>query len=281
MEYVFCDLCGANETELVYTVSGMNIVKCLKCGLVYTNPRLDKEERKNNYSEDYFQSVLPNQEIAYDDAKVRLREIRGLKTSGKILEIGCATGEFLDLARKYGWETYGIEISDWASDYARVKLGLNVVTGELENASFPDNFFDVIVMYHVLEHTSSPNELIQKVVHLLKPGGLLVIAVPDITSSNAKRVKESWIALMPKTHLYHFSQDTLTRLLTECNIKVIKVIKEGGTGFLKENTEDTQNNTKYLLLKYIKHLNWIRIFIHWLTVKILRRWDFITVYAYK
>ncbi|MBI4834625.1 MAG: class I SAM-dependent methyltransferase [Planctomycetes bacterium] len=289
MEYVSCALCGADKAEAVYTISDLKVVRCLKCGLVYTNPRLSDDERARLYSEDYFRNqsspdvpsfdYIQNKELFYADAQRRLRGIMKFKRSGKILEIGCATGGFLDVAREYGWEPYGVEISPWASDYARNKLGLNVVTGNLEDASFPDSFFDVIAMYHVLEHLPLPKQAIQKAARLLKADGLLVITVPDINSGNARRMKERWVNLVPKIHLYHFSKETLTKLLSENGFGIIKSVREGGTGLLNKGAEGkTRPNP---LLKAIKYLNWARPIVHGLAIKLLKRWDFITVYARK
>jgi SAM-dependent methyltransferase len=289
MEHIPCALCETNETEPVYTVSALKIVRCLKCGLVYTNPRLPDDERARLYSEDYFRNqscpdvpsfdYIQNKELFYADAERRLKGIMKFKHSGKILEIGCATGGFLDVARKYKWEPYGVEISPWASDYARNKLGLNVITGTLEDASFPDKYFDVIAMYHVLEHLPAPRQSIQKAARLLKQDGLLAITVPDIDSGNARRMKESWVNLVPKIHLYHFSKESLSKLLSENGFGIIKAVREGGTGLLRNGAEGkTRPNP---LLKAIKYLNWARPIVHGLAIKLLKRWDFITVYARK
>jgi len=151
----------------------------------------------------------------------------------RILDIGCSFGFFLDSARELGWETYGVEISKYASDFARNKLHLNVTTGTINDVSYSDNFFDVITMWDVIEHLGDPVSSLKKIRNLLKPNGILALATPNIQSPLARLTKEKWEQIKPAYHLYYFSPRTLTKLLEESQLLLVKLSTQGLGGTLK------------------------------------------------
>jgi len=112
-----------------------------------------------------------------------------------------------------------VEVSKYAAAYGN-KHGLNIFNGELNDAKFPSNFFDVIVMNHVLEHLFNPKETLQEVSRILKPDGLLIIGIPNIDSYAARVFGKYWSAMEIPRHLYHFSVKTLKLLLSENNFEI-------------------------------------------------------------
>lgn len=202
-----------------------------------------------------------------------------------MLEIGCATGIFLDVARRKGWQVAGVEISDFAGQYAREKLGLEVFIGQLEDSYFPPESFDVICMFHLLEHIPSPKKFCQIVHRLLKPDGLVVIEIPDFSSSSSRRFKEKWGALQPETHLYHFSKKTLGNLLNQTGHEIIGISlwATKGTGLLQ--TCQVQPGLiglpKRFLMQHFSSLNWLRKGVNFIRTRLFRQYDLITVYARK
>ena len=153
---------------------------------------------------------------------------------GKVLDVGCGNGVILKGLQSEGWKTYGVELNDRASDYARRILGLNVFTGALMDAKFPDSFFDVILFNHTLEHMTSPRRVLAEANRILKAGGLLVISLPNARSIEARLFKSYWFPWELPRHLYHFSFSTLTKILKLNGFKVSKMVGETGTGtFLK------------------------------------------------
>jgi SAM-dependent methyltransferase len=142
---------------------------------------------------------------------------------GRLLDVGCGDGERVDWYQKRGFEAYGVELSERAVASAR-NLGLNVRQGTLTDACYPDGFFDVVVMAHVLEHTHSPGAYLREAYRLLKPRGMLAVAVPNIQSHSADVFKASWRLLMPPIHLYHFSVQTLSRFLSESGFNVESIV---------------------------------------------------------
>ncbi len=128
-------------------------------------------------------------------------------STGKILDIGAGTGDFLLAAKNHGWEVYGAEPNLNARKLAAEKsLQLQVDTSK-----FPSHNFDVITMWHVLEHVPDLEKQIKELHRLLKPDGLLIIAVPNFRSYDAQRYKENWAAYDVPRHLYHFSPKALNK----------------------------------------------------------------------
>ena len=142
--------------------------------------------------------------------------------SGKILDVGCGLGFFLSAINSQ-WEKYGVEISEFASDYARQHFpDINIFTGELGQAKYEDNFFDVVYCFSVLEHANNPNEIMSKIYRVIKPGSLLIVSVPNIESFCARRFKSNY-RLLGVPHIVLWSRATLTTLLEQNGFKPFKV----------------------------------------------------------
>jgi SAM-dependent methyltransferase len=244
-EDVICDLCGSESRVDFITVQRsvranqpMTLVKCLNCGLVYLNPRPAPEAIGAFYEASYYAHGHATKQMSLMgrlrdrfceglggySSSIDLRIIQRLgligwidiiipsTLRGNLLDVGCGNGERLSWYRERGFETYGVETAKQAVTNAR-RLGINVHQGTLPDAAYPDCYFDVIVMSHVLEHTHSPKVYLQECFRILKPGGTLAIAVPNIESHSARVFNAHWSFLMLPIHLYHFSQGTLTAYL--------------------------------------------------------------------
>ena len=231
--YVSCDLCGSGEFKYLYRINRHNenydIVRCKKCGLVYMNPRFSSERIKQFYTKDYY---IGAQEFHYADERkefkateylnqARLTQIKKHKKGYNLLEIGCSFGYFLKTARDMGWNVSGVELSEYSSKYAKEKLNLKVYTGTIEQASFSDQLFDVVVMQEVIEHLESPTKTLNNIYRVSKPNGLLVIQTSNIESIYSRLTKDKWIYFLPG-HLYYFSPKTLANLSKKTGFKIIK-----------------------------------------------------------
>ena len=153
--------------------------------------------------------------------KNKLNLINSLQPNkGKILDIGAGTGEFLSVAKNDGWQTIGVEPSDRAKAIALNK-GVSFVgdTRELEN-----NSFDVISMWHVLEHVPDLDRQIKELKRLLKPTGTLIIAVPNFKSFDAKHYEKFWAAYDVPIHFWHFSKTAIKLLFEKEEMKLEKVL---------------------------------------------------------
>jgi 2-polyprenyl-3-methyl-5-hydroxy-6-metoxy-1,4-benzoquinol methylase len=189
--------------------------------------------------------------------KNKLNLINSLQPSkGKILDIGAGTGDFLSVAKNYGWETIGVEPSERAKAIAKNK-GVSFVeeTSELKNHSF-----DVISMWHVLEHVPDLDKQIKELKRLLKPTGTLIIAVPNFKSFDAKHYGKFWAAFDVPIHFWHFSKTAIKLLFEKQEMKLEKVLpmkfdsfyvsllsekyKSGKMNFIKAFFTGLQSNLK-------------------------------------
>jgi 2-polyprenyl-3-methyl-5-hydroxy-6-metoxy-1,4-benzoquinol methylase len=138
---------------------------------------------------------------------------------GTLLDYGCGTGDFLELAQKTGWNVQGIEPSGQARHIAETKTGSNIQhPNELE--SIPSNSFDVITLWHVLEHVPNLMETVNELKRVLKPGGYLILALPNFNSRDARQYSERWAAYDVPRHLWHFSKKGVEHLAAQSDFEI-------------------------------------------------------------
>jgi SAM-dependent methyltransferase len=231
-----CHLCGHEVAETLFRVPDFrhNLggefgwQRCPVCGLIYLSPRPLQEEIGLYYPEDYALFRTADQKRRWWhfplmrrwDMHRRCNAIQRLHDRGRILDVGCATGEFLQAMHRRGWETYGVEPDDGAAEYARQQSGLRVFTGDLKSVSFPDAYFDVVTMWVVLEHLYDPLDVLKEVRRTLNPKGLLVLSVPDPRSLEARLFGPYWTGFDAPRHLYVYTSSILRKLLTKAGFEV-------------------------------------------------------------
>jgi len=209
-----------------------NIVECNDCNFRFTTP-IPTEETIGEYykSEDYISHSSTKKGIINKlyhiirERAIKQKEQLALKHSENksILDIGCGTGDFLGYCKNNGWETLGLEPDQSARELALKNN--NVEVKSLSNLySLEENSFDVITMWHVLEHVYNLNKDIQQFKKLLKPNGTLIIAVPNCSSKDAKKYKEHWAAYDLPIHLYHFQPKNMKELFNKIDMEVVDVL---------------------------------------------------------
>ena len=216
-----------------YTVSHetFHIVECSSCGLKFTNPRPSESVIGKYYqSEDYISHSNTSKGIINSLYKIarkftisrKVNLIKAVSSDGKsILDYGCGTGEFLNGMKKAVWEAKGAEPNDQARKLAINNYGLNVVEPNAISG-LPENSFDVITLWHVLEHVHQLNQTIGIFNKLLKQNGKLIIAVPNCDAADAEYYNEHWAAYDVPRHLYHFNSDSMNRLMLNHQFQVVK-----------------------------------------------------------
>lgn len=167
----------------------------------------------------------------------RLKTLNSFFTNkGSLLDVGCAEGLFLELARTDGWGVTGTEISQFAVRYGKEKLGLDIRQGELNSIGFPGKSFDAITMWHVLEHTTNPIAVLKEIRRILKDDGVFILAVPNLNNILSQKVyklvKGKKMHLFDikdrELHLYHFTLETIKMILEKTGFKVIKIVPDMG-----------------------------------------------------
>ncbi len=172
---------------------------------------------------------------------------------GRILDIGCGNGRWLSALRKLGWQTSGVEKNRGASGYARDKLHLDVRTGDLLDYRYRDKSFDVVTMWHSLEHLYDPLRTLKEIGRILNNNGLLVIAVPNIDCFIARVFKTYWYGLQLPIHLIAFTPESITKMLKSAGFDVKKIFYDRRGATLKLSLLNLRGG-KYGFLSGLSHL---------------------------
>jgi SAM-dependent methyltransferase len=139
---------------------------------------------------------------------------------GRLLDVGCGTGDYLVTMASLGWKCSGIDVSETALSLAHGKVpGAKLHRGTVENAPFPRQGFEVVTLWHTLEHLPDPLKALDRIHDLLAPAGRLLVAVPNIDSFEAKVLGSHWLEMDIPGHLYYFSLKTLRTLLEKAGFK--------------------------------------------------------------
>lgn len=204
------------------------VVKCRTCGLIRTNPRPTPASIGSFYPINY--APYESTRIAVnDDPKSQITSLKHILLkafqfndrrippleAGHLLEIGCASGVFLDHMAKKGWQVAGIEVNEHAAENARA-AGYEIHTGSLESAPDPVQLYDLVAGFMVFEHLHDPVLSLQKISRWTNRNGYLVLSVPNAASLEFHIFKHNWYGLQLPTHLYHFTPATLNKLLNKC-----------------------------------------------------------------
>ncbi|MBN2370247.1 MAG: class I SAM-dependent methyltransferase [Vicinamibacteria bacterium] len=195
------------------------IVRCHGCGLVYANPRPVPRQLQEGYARTEDADYAREASSRSINAHISLHTIKKFKERGRLLDVGCATGYFLNAAR-LSFEPCGVEPSRWAGRFAREVLSIDVQQGSLEEADLQDDWFDVVTMNDVIEHLTDPRSCLEKARRLLHAQGLLYIVTPNIASLSARLLRGRWWGLRP-AHLYYFSPKTLKAMLAETGFETV------------------------------------------------------------
>jgi 2-polyprenyl-3-methyl-5-hydroxy-6-metoxy-1,4-benzoquinol methylase len=234
-----CPVCNKEEFNLFlncldFTVSRetFSIVQCTSCNFKFTNPRPESDSIGNYYqSDDYISHSNTSKGFINFTYKIirkytllkKLQLISKFYKTGSILDIGCGTGEFLNTCKDAQWKTVGIEPDDKTRKTASDRYALNIYSEDYLH-ELQDESFEIITMWHVLEHVPFLNERIKDLKRLVKPNGIIIIAVPNCDSLDAKIYKENWAAYDVPRHLYHFTPQTLEHVFKNHELKLFNIL---------------------------------------------------------
>lgn len=245
-----CALCGVNEYRVVvqgktsrqqaaghgeismedYACTNrghgkfFQVVECTSCGLrsLYPLPHLKAiEEAYTKVKDNEYLTIEPSREVAF--MKLIKRLARYVKPSGKLLDVGCYTGVFPLLAQRAGWDSYGIEPSDWAASVAEKRLPGKIQTGYLSQAPWPEASFDLVTSWDVIEHVTDPVREIGLMARALKPGGWLFLSTMATDALVVKVLGSRWPWYMPM-HLFYFTPKTLQAFVQKAGLTPIAIM---------------------------------------------------------
>ncbi len=207
----------------------------VESGLVYTDPRPTHDETRKFYSEDYRQeykgTAIPRKKHVFRAGGVALNRWKKMESylqkGMKVLDVGAGGGEMLYLLGKKGCEASGVEPNNGYANYATEQYGVDIQVGFAEEADFNPNTFDAILLFHVLEHMENPVQEIKCLKNLLKPGGIFIIEVPNVTYRNGFPTAKWHVG-----HLYNFNRTTLAATAVQAGMEIIRVEEPGDGGNL-------------------------------------------------
>ena len=199
-----------------------DIVRCAACGHMQVEPMPGEARLAESYGQAASDDYVEEEAGQRVTAEAVLAHLERHVPRRRLLDLGCWVGFLMAEARERGWDVTGVEPSQFASDYARSRLGLDVVTGDLLDAPLPEGSFDAVVLGDVIEHLPDPGAALDRIAALLAPGGVLCLMVPDAGSRIARALGARWWSVIP-THVQYFTRASLRHLLERHGYRVLEV----------------------------------------------------------
>lgn len=219
-----CIICGSGSIEKMINYEKHHLIKCQSCRFVFCEPiptAIELEKHYENYGRNDYLSPLTIKR--YNEL---LDKFEKFKKNGKILDVGCGIGYFLDVAKKRGWEVYGTEYTDEAINICKNK-GINMKEGKLNPGNYNLEEFDIITSFEVLEHINNPIEEISNFNQLLRKGGLVYLTTPNFNSFSRYYLKSNYNVITYPEHLSYYTPKTLKYLFKKLKFKVLKIETTG------------------------------------------------------
>lgn len=222
-EHINCPVCGPSQTHIwLNEKSGTRYMRCLTCATVYASPRLPQEIRQSN--EDtvwkYSPELLAREALRLPALKQETDYIQQHIQGGKLLDVGCSSGELFRFFPESSWERWGVELSPSAAEYSAKTYSARVVAGTLRSANLPAGHFDLVTMIDMMYLVDDPHAEMEEVKRILKPNGIVAIEIAGQAYMFFRSrglvtlfMEHRWCRLTPDTHLYWFTPIGLQRLL--------------------------------------------------------------------
>lgn len=263
-----CSVCRSDRIQKVDP--DFNFCRCESCGYIFDSPRPSFAEISAFYSQVGKYDIWLNEERARDMLwKRRLKKLSRHSSKGRLLDIGAGYGQFLHHAQSFFSEATGTEVSESAVALAKEKYGLNLLVGQVEELELPPQSFDVITLFHVLEHVPDPGKLASRCHALLRTQGILVIAVPNDVLAWTSKIKKigkrlglkSFQKFSPRLgisragasreiHLSHFTPTVLRRLLENSGLRIIEEALD--PYYVSSGIRLFLNRTYYVLHRFLR-----------------------------
>ena len=256
-----CPVCTSHNINHIITAEDFLITRekfqiysCDKCGLRFTNPRPNDDQLAGYYDSSEYISHS-NESASLVDGLYKIARtftlrrkrklIEKLSLNKRLLDVGCGTGHFIDYCQQHGWQVNGVEPNDIARTQAedKTKIIIQHNLSEIVDASY-----EVITLWHVLEHLPDLEQTMNQLKSLLAPGGVLIIAVPNFDAYEATVFDEYWAAYDVPRHLYHFNRKALAQLSKKHGLKIVRTYPMKLDSFYISllSNKNKNNSNKYI-----------------------------------
>jgi SAM-dependent methyltransferase len=239
LDTIPCDICGSTSSRFLFKKKEtrtwwiakcnddarldrdfeFSIVECRGCKHVFVNPRLRQEVNSDIYAR-YWRSREPSRIAPNDYARYVCRQLAAIRPLGDLLDFGCGWGSVLREASRVGWRAVGVEVDARKVEFCR-EHGMEAVYGDVLDRPFAANSFDAAIAEQVFEHLYSPVDYMTELHRILRPGGVLYVAVPNFGSVAARLKRASWDLVHPVSHVRYFDRASLSTLLERCGFDVV------------------------------------------------------------
>ncbi|SRR6266487_895954 len=249
-----CPSCRSPKSKILGRKNDFQVRLCKDCQTLYvsTLPHSDKAE---DYDEYYTEANLTVPNFIYRRLEEIIDEFAPFREHNRFLDIGFGAGTILQVADKKHWEVFGVEVSKPAAENAE-KLGFKVFHGELAEAKYPDDYFDVVTASEILEHLPKPQIVLNEVARILRPGGLFWATTPSARSISYRLIGLNWSIIAPPEHIQIFSAKGLSKLLREAGFSRIKMRTHGLNPFeIIDNFHSRANENSFNRVSTAYELN--------------------------
>lgn len=216
-----CPACHNSQTKQIGEKNTFLMLTCQNCHSLYSS-YLPIGEEAENYNEYYTESNLKVPDFILSRLDEIIEDFQPFFTNGRLLDIGFGAGTLMQVARDKSWQTTGVEVSKPAIEHAQ-KLGFEVFYGELSEAKYPANHFDVVTASEILEHCPQSEILLDEVVCILRPGGLIWATTPSANGLSYKLTGLDWTIICPPEHLQLFSKKAIRLIIKKAGFSQLKI----------------------------------------------------------
>ncbi|RPI18065.1 MAG: methyltransferase domain-containing protein [Ignavibacteriae bacterium] len=274
-----CPCCkkDLSKSKFLFKKANVDYYQCINCELIYQNPQPVYELTEEIYDgEHYHERYIRSAYIYFPTSKIYVNEIKK-ELKGKInpsktsvVDIGCGIGYFLYIAKQDNFKVTGIDISRWAGKYAKEKFDIDVQTGNFLEMDIRKDEYDIVTLWQTIEHLPEPNDFIKKIYNILKPGGYICIATPDVDSWIARFYKKKWNCYMPDEHIALFDFKSLKTILELNNFRPVVIKRIHERQFIPEQIEYFKLFIVRIIKNIVLKLKFLKIFF---PQKLISKWE--------
>ena len=228
-----CPVCGSPDRNGGFHTKDRFIVTCARCRLQFVDPLTPAaaEAALEKLGEAFVETYIREEPFYRDYFRRKVNDLLKVAPPGRILDVGCATGVFLDEGRRAGFQEVGVDLLASAVAYARDRLKVDARLGMLEEMGFAPAQFDAVSLFQTIEHVPDPAGLVRELARLLRPGGVLLLTTPDSRGFAARLMGRRWFEYYNEEHLTYFEERSLRRLLADGEFTIISLCTEFGRPF--------------------------------------------------